>query len=116
MTSDRPAELTAAEIFAAKKWCFCPAGGLYADLFSSTLGRLRSPPRGYQGKRGRHHCVFVGKRCGAWGEAQNVKKNILMLADGSGAFTEAVGLELDLTARHMGIRSQRYAMMACLLI
>ena len=33
-----------------------------------------------------------------------------MLADGSGAFTEAIGLELDLTANNMGIRSQRYAM------
>lgn len=47
---------------------------------------------------------------GAWGEAQNVDDNILMLADGSGNFTEAMGLALDLTARNMGVRSQRYAM------
>ncbi|HYZ64985.1 MAG TPA: redoxin family protein, partial [Acetobacteraceae bacterium] len=31
-------------------------------------------------------------------------------ADGSGAFTRALGLELDLTGRGLGIRSQRYAM------
>jgi len=49
---------------------------------------------------------------GAWGEAQNVDDNILMLADGSGNFTEAVGLVLDLTERNMGVRSQRYALVA----
>ncbi len=47
---------------------------------------------------------------GAWGEAQNVEDNILMLADGSGNFTESVGLAVDLTARNFGVRSQRYAM------
>lgn len=46
----------------------------------------------------------------AWGKAQNVENNILMLADGSGNFTSAVGLDVDLTARHFGVRSQRYAM------
>jgi peroxiredoxin len=34
-----------------------------------------------------------------------------MLADGSGAFTQAVGLPLDLTANGMGVRSQRYSML-----
>jgi peroxiredoxin len=47
---------------------------------------------------------------GAWGEAQNVGDNILMLGDGNGDFTRAIGLEIDRTASHMGIRSQRYAM------
>ncbi|NKB78234.1 MAG: redoxin family protein [Gammaproteobacteria bacterium] len=47
---------------------------------------------------------------GAWGEAQNVEQNIMMLADGSATFTQAVGLELDLTANNFGLRSQRYAM------
>ncbi len=45
----------------------------------------------------------------AWGKAQNAD-DILMLADGSGNFTQAVGLELDLTDRGLGVRSQRYAM------
>ena len=35
-----------------------------------------------------------------------------MLADGSGAFTKALGLELDLVARGLGVRSQRYALVA----
>lgn len=46
----------------------------------------------------------------AWGKSQNVDGKILMVADGSAAFSEAVGLVLDLTARGMGIRSRRYAM------
>ncbi len=46
----------------------------------------------------------------AWAQAQNVGDKILMLGDGNGDFTRAVGLEIDRTAIHMGIRSQRYAM------
>jgi peroxiredoxin (alkyl hydroperoxide reductase subunit C) len=48
----------------------------------------------------------------AWAKDQGVDGRITMLADGSGAFTKALGLELDLTARGLGIRSQRYAMIA----
>lgn len=46
---------------------------------------------------------------GAWGETQNAKE-LLLVADGSCAFTSAIGMELDLTAAGLGIRSQRYAM------
>jgi peroxiredoxin len=34
-----------------------------------------------------------------------------MMADGSATFTKALGLELDLIARGMGVRSQRYSML-----
>jgi len=47
---------------------------------------------------------------GAWGRDQNVGDKVLMLADGSGELTKALGLELDLTTRGMGVRSDRYAM------
>lgn len=47
---------------------------------------------------------------GAWGKDQNVGDKVLMLADGSGELTKALGLELDLTTRGMGVRSDRYAM------
>lgn len=53
--------------------------------------------------------VFV---MGAWARQEGVDDGILMLADGSGAFTKALGLELDLTARGMGVRSQRFALVA----
>jgi len=51
--------------------------------------------------------VFVMK---AWGENQGVGDNILMLADGNGDFTKALGLELDASRFGMGPRSQRYSM------
>jgi peroxiredoxin len=46
----------------------------------------------------------------AWGESQSVGEDIVMLADGSGDFTKAVGLEMDASKFGMGSRSQRYSM------
>ncbi|NRA55481.1 MAG: peroxiredoxin [Gammaproteobacteria bacterium] len=47
----------------------------------------------------------------AWGEAHNVNKdNIMMLADGDGAFTQALGLSTE-TGSFGGLRSQRYSML-----
>ena len=48
----------------------------------------------------------------AWGKSQNVGADIVMLADGNGAFTKAVGLELDASGFGMGGRSQRYSLVA----
>jgi len=47
---------------------------------------------------------------GAWGSQQNLGDEILMVADGSGDFTRAIGLEWDLSARGLGKRSHRYSM------
>ena len=46
----------------------------------------------------------------AWAEATGSKGSIEFLADGSAAFARASGLDLDLSARGMGVRSQRYSM------
>jgi peroxiredoxin (alkyl hydroperoxide reductase subunit C) len=48
----------------------------------------------------------------AWAKSMGIDGRIMMLADGSGAFTKALGLELDLVARGLGMRSQRYVMVA----
>lgn len=48
---------------------------------------------------------------GAWAKSQDAGEKILMLADGNGAFTKAVGLELDGSKFGMGPRSQRYSML-----
>jgi len=45
----------------------------------------------------------------AWGKAQNAE-NILMVADGAAALTRAMGLDVDMTERGFGVRSERYAM------
>ena len=47
----------------------------------------------------------------AWGRDQKAIGKVRMLGDGSALWTKALGLELDLTARGMGIRSQRYSML-----
>ncbi len=45
----------------------------------------------------------------AWGKAYGVGDDILLLADGNGAFTAAMGLELDGSGFGLGSRSKRYA-------
>jgi glutaredoxin/glutathione-dependent peroxiredoxin len=45
----------------------------------------------------------------AWAKAQNVGDDIVMLADGSAEFTQAMGLELDGSGMGLGVRSKRYA-------
>lgn len=46
----------------------------------------------------------------AWGKDAGVADKVVMLADGNGDFTKAIGLEMDGTGFGMGIRSQRFAM------
>ncbi|MDP2356330.1 MAG: peroxiredoxin [Beijerinckiaceae bacterium] len=48
---------------------------------------------------------------GAWQKAQSCEGKIDFLADGSAKFAKALGLELDLTERGMGVRSRRYSML-----
>lgn len=58
-------------------------------------------------------CVSVNDAfvMGAWGRDQKTAGKVRMMADGSGEFAKATGLTLDLTARGMGVRSQRYSML-----
>ena len=48
---------------------------------------------------------------GAWGKDQKTDGKVRMLADGSAVYTKALGLELDLVARGMGTRIQRFSML-----
>jgi len=48
---------------------------------------------------------------GAWAKDQKTGNKIRMLGDGSADFTKALGLELDLTERGMGMRCQRFSML-----
>jgi len=56
-------------------------------------------------------CISVNDAfvMGAWGSDRGVGADVLMLADGNGSFTEAVGLEMDGTSFGLGTRSKRYA-------
>lgn len=56
-------------------------------------------------------CVSVNDAfvMGAWGKGQNAE-HLIMLADGSAELAKALGMELDLTDKGMGVRWKRLAM------
>jgi glutaredoxin/glutathione-dependent peroxiredoxin len=58
-------------------------------------------------------CVSVNDAfvMGAWGRDQKTAGKVRMMGDGSAEFAKATGLTLDLNARGMGLRSQRYSML-----
>jgi peroxiredoxin len=58
-------------------------------------------------------CVSVNDAyvMGAWGRDQKTAGKVRMMADGSADFAKAAGLTLDLNARGMGLRAQRYSML-----
>jgi peroxiredoxin len=57
-------------------------------------------------------CVSVNDAfaMAAWGKDNNAAGKVRMIADGNAEYSKALGLSVDLTARGMGIRSQRYSM------
>ena len=58
-------------------------------------------------------CVSVNDAfvMGAWGRDQKTAGKVRMMGDGSGDFAKATGLTLDLSARGLGLRSNRYSML-----
>jgi peroxiredoxin len=46
----------------------------------------------------------------AWSGASQADGKVLLLADGSADFAKKIGLDVDLTARGLGVRSRRYSM------
>ena len=48
----------------------------------------------------------------AWATSQSVPGDLMMLADGNGAFTRALGLEMDGSAFGLGLRARRFALYA----
>ncbi|MBR0654909.1 peroxiredoxin [Plastoroseomonas arctica] len=59
-------------------------------------------------------CVAVNDAfvMGAWAKDQGISDEVVMLADGSAKLATALGLELDLTARGLGMRNQRFVLVA----
>ena len=113
-TGDSVSDISTDEIFAGKKVVLFALPG----AFTPTCSAAHLP--GYVDRAAelkdkgidRIVCLSVNDAhvMNAWGEDQNVEDRVMMIADGSGLFTQAVGLEVDLGAHGMGIRSQRYAM------
>jgi peroxiredoxin len=113
-TADGPKEISTDEVFAGKKVVMFAVPGAFTPTCSARHlpGYLQNIEALKAKGVDTVACIAVndGFVMGAWARDQDVDGRILMLADGSAAFTKSIGLELDLTARGLGIRSQRFAM------
>jgi peroxiredoxin (alkyl hydroperoxide reductase subunit C) len=115
-TPDGPKEISTDEIFKGKKVVLFAVPGAFTPTCSAkhVPGFVQEADALHAKGVDTIACIAVNDVfvMGAWGKDQGVGDKILMLADGSGAFTKALGLELDLVARGLGVRSQRYALIA----
>ena len=114
-TADGPKPVSTADIFAGKTVALFAVPGAFTPTCSARhLPGFKDHLADIKGKGVDTvasisvNDAFVMK---AWGESQGVGEDILMLADGNGDFTRAVGLTLDAKGFGMGERSQRYSML-----
>jgi glutaredoxin/glutathione-dependent peroxiredoxin len=112
-TADGPKEVDTADLFKGKKVVLFAVPGAFTPTCSAKhLPGFLSNHDALKAK-GVDSIVAMAVNdafvMGAWAKDQNVGERITMLADGSAALTKALGLELDLTARGLGVRSQRFA-------
>jgi peroxiredoxin (alkyl hydroperoxide reductase subunit C) len=113
-TADGPKEVTTDELFKGKKVALFAVPGAFTPTCSAKhLPGFVEHASSLKAKGvDSIICMAVNDAfvMGAWGKSQGVGDDIIMLADGSAQFTKALGLELDLVARGLGVRSQRFAM------
>ena len=114
MTSDGPKPMTTDDVFKGKKVAVFAVSGAFTPScsakhlpgFVERTGEFKA--KGVDSVA----CISVNDVfvMGAWGKSSNCDDKVLMLADGNGDFTRAIGLQLDGRGFSMGERSQRYAM------
>jgi peroxiredoxin (alkyl hydroperoxide reductase subunit C) len=115
-TADGPKEISTDEIFKGKKVVLFAVPGAFTPTCSAK--HLPGFVQNYDALKAKGvdeiACIAVNDAfvMGAWGKEQGTGDKITMLADGAAAFAKTIGLELDLNARGMGWRSQRYALIA----
>src|SRR5437667_8169654 len=115
MTPEGPKDITTDELFRSKKVALFAVPGAFTPACSQ-----RHLP-GYVDKaadikaKGVDEIVCVAVNdvfvMTAWGKEQKAEGRVRMLADGSGDFVRALGLELDLSKMGLGTRSKRYSML-----
>jgi len=114
-TKDGPKPVTTADVFAGKTVALFAVPGAFTPTCSvKHLPGFRDKAAEFSSKGvDQIVCTSVNDAfvMGAWGKDQNVGDDIMMLADGNGAFAQAVGLEMDASGFGMGSRSKRYSML-----
>ena len=112
-TADGPQPTTSSEYFQGKRVALFAVPGAFTPTCSAR--HLPSYVEKAQDLKGQGideiACVSVNDPfvMGAWGKSDG-SQDITMLADGNGAFADAVGLAMDGSKFGMGKRSQRYSM------
>ena len=114
MSPEGPKPMTTAEVFGGKKVALFAVPGAYTPTchrqhlpgFVQRYDELKS--KGFDTIACTStNDVFV---LTAWAKDSQAFGKIVMLADGSADFAKKIGLDIDLTARGMGVRSKRYSM------
>ena len=114
-TADGPKEISTDELFKGKVVLFAVPGAFTPTCSAKHLPGFVQNADALKAKGvDTIACISVNDAfvMGAWGKDQGTGEKVTMLADGAAAFAKAIGLELDLNARGMGWRSQRYALVA----
>ena len=115
MTEDGPQPVSTDEIFKGKKVALFAVPGAFTPTCSAAHvpGFLKNAKALKAKGVDSIVCVAVNDPfvMGAWAKDQKTGDKILMLADGSGDYTRALGLELDLRKAGLGMRSRRYSML-----
>lgn len=113
MTDDGPKDMSSDAVFAGKKVAFFAVPGAFTPGCSMTHlpGFVVSADDIKAKGVDTIACMAVNDAfvMGAWGKAQNAEE-ILMLADGNGEFTAALGMDLDASGFGMGSRAKRFGM------
>ena len=113
MGADGPEDLATDDVFSGKKVVLFAVPGAFTPGCSLTHlpGYVVNADNIKEKGVDTIACMSVNDAfvMGAWGQNQNADE-ILMLADGNGEFTEAIGMELDASGFGMGSRSKRFAM------
>ena len=114
--AEGPREVLTAELFKGKRVALFATPGAFTPTCSAKHlpGFIQHAQEFHDKGMDTIVCMAVNDPfvMAAWARDQAVGDRIIMLADGSGSFTKALGLELDLTARGLGVRSQRFALIA----
>ncbi len=115
MGADGPTAMSTDEVFKGKKVALFAVPGAYTPTchknhmpgFVDRVGELKG--KGIDSIA----CTAVNDIfvLDAWAKDTGAAGNILMLADGSGDFAKATGLDIDLSGFGLGLRSKRYAML-----
>jgi len=114
MTAEGPKPLTTGELCEGKKVVLFAVPGAFTPTCS--VQHLPGYVENAQSFKNKGvdtvACVSVNDPfvMGAWGKDREVGEDLMMLSDGNGDFTAAIGLEMDGSGFGLGTRSQRYAM------